>query len=73
MIFVCADKIEKLYEEAIQKASKNKDRQAYIRPSKFGFEATSDGTHACAELLKSDPRFKKVEIIGKNSLDITLY
>ena len=60
---MCADKIEKLYEEAIQKASKNKDRQAYIRPSKFGFEATSDGTHACAELLKSDPRFKKVEII----------
>lgn len=70
---MCADKIEKLYEEAIQKASKNKDRQAYIRPSKFGFEATSDGTHACAELLKSDPRFKKVEIIGKNSLDIALY
>lgn len=70
---MCADKIEKLYEEAIQKASKNKDRQAYIRPSKFGFEATSDGTHACAELLKSDPRFEKVEIIGKNSLDITLY
>ena len=65
--------IEKLYEEAERKASNNKQRQAYIRPSKFGFKSTSDGTRACKELLDKDSRFKNVEISGKDSLDILLY
>lgn len=67
------DKIERFYEEASRKASNNYDRQAYMRPSDFGFTATSDGTHICAKLLKEDSRFKEIKIIGKDLLDITLY
>lgn len=48
------DKIERFYEEASCKASNNYDPQAYMRPSDFGFNATSDGTHICAKLLKED-------------------
>lgn len=70
---MCTDIIEKFYEEANQKASKNRDRQAYMRPSKFGFKSTSEGTHACIELIQNDPRFKKIKMIGKDLLDITLY
>lgn len=68
-----AEKIDKLYEEARQKASNNKERQAYIRPSNYGFANTGDATRACLELLKADLRFKKAEIIGKDLLDVTLY
>ena len=65
--------IEKLYEEAERKASNNKDRQAYISPSKFGFKSTSEGTRACKKILDSDPRFKKVKISARDLLDILLY
>ena len=65
--------IEKIYEEAKQKASNNKDRQAYIRPSEFGFESTCDGTRTCLELLEKDSRFKKVKMSGRDLLEITLY
>ena len=68
-----AEKIKnKIYEDARRKANNNKEQQAYIQPSSFGFEHTSDATHACLELLKSGSRFKKVKIIGKDLLDITL-
>ena len=72
-IITHTDKSERFYEEANRKASNNDERQAYMRPSEFGFDATSDGTHACVELLKRDSRFKKIEIIGQDLLDITLY
>lgn len=72
-MFMYADKIERFYEEASRKASNNDERQAYMRPSEFGFEATGDGTYACVELLKNDHRFKKIKIIGKDLLDIILY
>ena len=68
-----AEKIDKLYEEARQKANNNKERQAYIRPSNFGFANTSDATRACLELLKADSRFKNAKMIGRDLLDITLY
>lgn len=67
------EKIEEIYEEVKRKANNNKERQAYIRPSSFGFESTSDGSRTCVEFLKKDPRFKSVEIIGKDSLSITLF
>lgn len=68
-----AETFEKLYEEAQQKANRNKEQQAYIHPSKFGFAGTSDATRICMELLEKDSRFKKVDMIGKDLLDITLY
>ena len=68
-----AEMIDKLYEEAERTASNNKERQAYISPSKFGFKSTGEGTRACKELLEKDLRFKKVEISGKDLLDILLY
>lgn len=70
---VAKERIEKLYEQAMQKANNNDDRQAYIKPSDFGFEHTSDGTRECMEVLRTDSRFKRVEMIGKDLLDITLY
>lgn len=67
------ENIENLYEQAEQKARKNKDRQAYIYPSEFGFGRTSEGTQACLNLLKSDSRFKSVTMSGKDLLDIKLF
>ena len=66
------ENIEKLYEQAAQNARNNKDHQAYIHPSDFGFERTSEGTRFCSDLLKNDPRFKSIIIAGKDLLDITL-
>ncbi len=66
------EKIDKLYEEARQKASNNKEGQAYIHPSDFDFANTSDATRTCLELLKADSRFKKAEMIGRDLLDVTL-
>lgn len=70
---VVEERIENLYDQAMQKANNNNDRQAYIKPSDFGFERTSDGTRNCMEVLRNDSRFKRVEMIGKDLLDITLY
>lgn len=63
--------IDALYEDAKNRAA-NKDWQALVKPSQFGWKRTAEDTNECLDLLRKDPRFKSVRKIGKDMLDVVL-
>lgn len=62
----------KLISEVERKAGSNSQKQAYIRPSEFGFGTKRDDTKKCAEFLTKTLPTKSIIIAGRDLLDITL-
>lgn len=54
------------------KASHNKQGQAYISPSDFGFGRKPEDTEECASFLRKKTEIESVKIIGKDLLDISI-
>lgn len=65
--------MKNLYADIRTKASKNKDRQAIIRPSEYDFNKTEEGTVSCKNYLRSLSIVRSVETMGKDLLDVRLY
>lgn len=59
--------------EAIRdKASNNSEKQAYIKPSEFGFTRSTAGTEECIKFLEHQPQVLSAKFIGKDSVDVIL-
>lgn len=55
-----------------KKAHCNRQKQAYITPSKFGFPKNDAGTLKCAEFLNKHPKVKSAKFSGKDTVDVIL-
>lgn len=63
---------DKIYKDIMTKISNNNERQAYIRPSDYGFGTKSENTNEFLEALKKQLKYKRAAIIGKDLIDIVL-
>lgn len=66
-------RIDEMYEEIESKASNNKDKQAYIHPSQYGFSNNQEGTNLCVTYLYKFHKVKTVSIAAKNLLLVTIF
>ncbi len=64
---------EQLFTDIMERASKNKDRQAYIHPSAYGYSPTQDGADQCRQYLDAQKEIKCVSVRGKDLLDVVVY
>lgn len=64
--------IDKIRSDIINKANRNKDRQAYIRPSEYGFGRNAEDTKVFLNLLPSIINCSKAVIVGKDQIDVTI-
>lgn len=64
---------EKMHEDIVRKAANNKDKQAYIHPSEYGYMRNSDGTKLCCKDLSGLSEIKSIEVLGKDFLNIILW
>lgn len=67
-----ADLIEKMKTDIIEKAGHNREKQAFVRPSFYGFGTLSEDTQECKALLNKIFPCAIISIVGKDSLSITL-
>lgn len=65
--------MKNLYADIKAKASRNKDRQAMIRPSEYDYDRTEEGTVSCKNYLLGLSIVRTVETMGKDLLDVRLY
>lgn len=66
------DVISHILDDILCKANNNQDRQAYIRPSDFGFGNKSENTEEFVSLLRSEDFCSSVTIIGKDLVSVVL-
>ena len=64
--------VEKLKQTIIEKATNNKDKQAYIRPSDFSFGRNIEDTKKCLELILQFDFVQKASMLGKDLIDVIL-
>ena len=64
--------VEKLKQTIIEKATNNKDKQAYIRPSDFSFGLNIEDTKKCLELILQFDFVQKASMLGKDLIDVIL-
>lgn len=69
---ISAEKLAEIIRAVRSKAENNKDLQAYIRPSDYGFGTKSEETQEFMNILKKILNIKKIEIAGKDLIDLTL-
>lgn len=72
MLVLTEEKIGNIREDIIEKANRNKDRQAYIRPSEYGFGRRTEDTKDFFAILPQIVNCSKASIIGKDLIDLTL-
>lgn len=61
-----------IIEDIISKASNNRDRQALVRPSEYGFERTTEGEKAFLAFIQKFVNCESVEIFAKDLVEIIL-
>ena len=64
--------IEKLKQSIIERASKNDEKQAYVKPSEFSFGRKLEDTEKCLEQILQFDFVKTANIIGKDLIDVLL-
>lgn len=64
---------ERMRADLKKRAGNNKDHQAFIHPSEYGYSELSEGTKTCIQHLKDFPEVKSVKQAGKNLLLVTVY
>ena len=64
--------VEKLKQTIIIKASNNKDKQTYIKPSEFSFGRKLEDTKKCLNIILQFDFVKTASISGKDLIDVIL-
>lgn len=73
MFVVTEETQNQIFEVIYSKASNNKEGEAIIKPSEFGFKHSMEETIRVSKWLSTFPEFKNVKENGKDSIIVTIY
>lgn len=72
MFVVTEETKNQIFEVIYSKASNNKEGEAIIKPSEFGFKHSMEETIRVCKWLLTFSEFDKVEEIGKDSIKVVV-
>ena len=64
--------LNKILADIKNKASNNKENQAYIHPSRFGVDNNSEVTKKVADILSQLPEVKTANVAGRDLIDVII-